>query len=87
MNPPKSIIIHPHAAERLIERGATENEVIETVRDGEPFPAKYDRTGFRRNFPFDDLWKGKHYAIKQVQAIAVYEGDHWIVVTVIVKYF
>jgi hypothetical protein len=48
--------LHPHAKERLIERGATENEVIATVKEGETFPAKYGRTGFRRNFSFNGKW-------------------------------
>ncbi len=41
--------LHPHAIERLTERGATEAEVIATVETGETFPAKFGRTGFRRN--------------------------------------
>ena len=48
----KRVRIHSHARERMEERGATEEEVIETVRKGERFPAKFGRTGFRRNFPF-----------------------------------
>jgi hypothetical protein len=42
--------LHPHARDRALLRGATEEEVIETVRTGESFPAKFGRTGFRRNF-------------------------------------
>ena len=33
--------IHPHAAARMGERGATEQEIIETVESGEQFPAKF----------------------------------------------
>lgn len=32
---PANVIIHPHAMQRLSERGATENEVEMTVRTGE----------------------------------------------------
>ena len=39
---------HPHALERLSERGATEEEVRATILEGETFSAKYGRTGFRR---------------------------------------
>jgi len=35
--------LHQHAKERLIERGATEDEVIATVKEGETFPAKYGK--------------------------------------------
>ena len=42
--------LHPHAQDRLLERGASKEEVVATVEGGESFPAKYGRTGFRRNF-------------------------------------
>ena len=78
--------LHPHARLRLVERGATEAEVIETVRRGERFPAKYGRTGFRRNFPFHGVWRGRPYATKQVEAYAV-EENGWLVITIIVRYY
>jgi hypothetical protein len=79
--------LHPHAKERLIERGATENEVIATVKEGETFPAKYGRTGFRRNFSFNGKWRDKQYATKQIEAYAVREINDWLVITVIIRYF
>jgi hypothetical protein len=79
--------IHPHARERLAERGATEAEVIATVEGGEQFSAKFGRSGFRRNFTFDAAWRGRRYGSKQVEAYAVRQGDDWLVITVIVKYF
>ncbi len=79
--------LHPHARQRLQERGATEHEVQATVERGEQFPAKFGRTGFRRNFPFDDVWRGKHYRTKQVEAYAVEEDASWLVITVITRYF
>ncbi len=78
--------LHPHARERLLERGATESEVIDTVELGERFPAKFGRTGFRRNVPFEAPWRGRRYATKQIEAYAVREVD-WLVITVIVKFF
>jgi hypothetical protein len=71
---------------RLAERGSTEADVTETVRAGERFPAKFGRTGFRRNFPFDGVWRGREYATKQVEALAVEEAG-WLVITVIVRYY
>jgi len=82
-----SVRLHPHAQARLIERGATEEEVIATVVGGVTFPAKFGRTEFRRNFPFNAEWNGKVYTTKKVEAIAVQEGEDWLVITVIVKYF
>ena len=68
---------HPHALERLAERGATEDEVRATVLGGESFPAKFGRSGFRRNFSFDSMWRDRHYGIKQVGVFAVREGEDW----------
>jgi hypothetical protein len=79
--------LHPHALERLQERGGTEQEVRLTVETGERFEAKFGRTGFRRNFPFAGTWQGKVYANRQIEAYAVQEGTAWMVITVIVKYF
>ena len=53
------IRFHPHALERMKERGAIESEVIEAVNNGERFPAKHGRSGFRRNFSFNKEWRGR----------------------------
>ena len=81
------IDFHPHARDRLAERGATEMEVITTVNDGERFPVKFGRTGFRKNFPFGGQWRGRLYATKQVEAYAVEENEKWLIITVIVRFF
>ncbi len=78
---------HPHALERLRERGVTENEAVATVLHGEQFPAKFGRTGFRRNFPFNAEWRGSRYGAKQVEIYAVQESSDWLVITVIARYF
>ncbi|MBM4049448.1 MAG: DUF4258 domain-containing protein [Planctomycetes bacterium] len=78
--------IHPHARQRMAERGAEETEVIATVEGGEQFPAKFGRTGFRRNFVYEQEWRGRFYRTKQLEVIAVAEGG-WLVLTVVVKYF
>ncbi len=82
-----AIRIHPHAKERMEERGATDEEVIKTVEEGERFPAKFGRTGFRRNFPFGRIWRGRLYQTKQIEAYGVQEGKDWLIVTVMTKYF
>ena len=82
-----SVRLHPHARERMEERGATEDEVIATVEQGEQFPAKFGRTGFRRNFQFDSKWRGRPYRTKQVEVYAANEDDDWLVITVITRYF
>ncbi|MCK4244460.1 MAG: DUF4258 domain-containing protein [Candidatus Omnitrophica bacterium] len=82
-----AVRFHPHARERMVERGASEDEVEVAVEEGEEFPARFGRTGFRRNFPFDNKWRGRYYRIKQVEAYAVREDDAWLVITVITRYF
>ena len=82
-----AVHFHPHARERMKERGATEDEVRATVEQGEEFPAKFGRIGFRRNISFDDEWRGKYYRTKQIEAYAVQEGLDWLVITVIIRYF
>ncbi|HUE86643.1 MAG TPA: hypothetical protein VMO26_11270 [Vicinamibacterales bacterium] len=73
--------------DRLAERGASEDQVVTTIIQGERFPAKFDRVGFRRNFSFDRDWRGRHYTTKEVEDYAVQEQADWLVITVIVKYF
>ena len=82
-----AVRIHSHACERMRERGATEAEVTATVEQGEQFPVKFGRTGFRRNFRFDREWRGRQYHTKQIEAYAVQEGPDWLVITVITRYF
>ena len=83
---PVKVRIHPHAAERLVERGASEAELLATLEGGERFPARLGRTSFRRNFRFNGEWRGRTYAMKQLEAFAV-EEDGWLVITVIVNTF
>jgi hypothetical protein len=70
----------------MAERGATEAEVVAAIRSGERLPARYGRAAFRRNFPFNAEWSGRHYGTKQVEAYAV-EEEGWLVITVLVKFF
>jgi len=62
-------------------------EVEETVLNGEQFPVKFGRIGFRKNFQFNAMWNGTLYATKQVEAIAIQENNDWIVITVITNFF
>jgi hypothetical protein len=82
-----AIKFHPHAFERISERGATEEEVRITIENGERFAAKFGRTGFRRNFAcIGETGGARKYSTKQIEAYAVDENG-WLVITVIVKYF
>ncbi len=82
-----AVRFHPHALERMAERGATEEEAIAAVERGERILAKFGRTGFRRNFSFDGEWRGRRYATKQVEVYAAQQDADWLVITVITRYF
>ncbi len=63
--------LHPHASERLSERGATQAELVDTVLHGERFSAKFGRMGFRKVFAYGAIWRDQTYGHKEVEAIAV----------------
>jgi hypothetical protein len=82
-----TVRFHPHAAERMRERGATRAEVIEAINTGRASAAKFGRRRFRKVFAFDASRNGIHYARKQVDAFVVRMPYGWFVITIIVKYF
>jgi hypothetical protein len=82
-----AVKLHSHAKTRSIERGAIEEEIIAAVESGEMCSARHGRTRFRRNFVYNDLWQGKRYATKQVEAIAIRENYDWLVLTVLTRFF
>ncbi len=81
------INFHPHALERMAQRGATQKQVIETVEAGERFEAKFGRIGFRRNFLFEKHWRNRYYKNIQIEVYAVMESKDWLVISVITRYF
>jgi hypothetical protein len=83
----KPIRFSQHAREQMLERGASEDEVSETIRTGEEVPAKHGRRGYRKNFQYDHIWSGRTYAIKQVLPIVAEEADELVVITVYTFYF
>ncbi len=83
----KPIEFSPHALEKVADRGAQEREVVAAIRTGSPEPARKGRVQFRKNFPFNALWRGKQYAVKQVAPVVAEERDRLVVVTVFVFYF
>jgi hypothetical protein len=82
----KPIRLSRHAADQMVERGVTQDEVHRTVRRGQRVPAKQGRQGFRRNFSFSAVWAGKFYRTKQVVAI-VAEGDGELVVITVYSFY
>ncbi len=81
-----TVRLHPHAAERAEERGATLSEIADTVLHGTRAPARHGRTEFSRDMPGPWLRRGRNFAEKRLVVYAVEDGEGWLVITVIVKY-
>jgi len=83
----KPVRFSRHALQQMVERGATQEDVLEAVRSGEQVSAKHGRMGYRKNFQYQRLWGGRYYAVKQVLAIGAEEPETLVVVTVYTFYF
>ena len=81
------IEISRHARQQMQERGVEQAEVIAAIREGQPEPARKNRTMYRKNFQFDGVWRGRRYRIKQVAPVVAKESDRLVVVTVYAFYF
>ena len=80
-------IIHPHALQRMEERGASREEVRRTIEAGRVFPARFGRQKYGMTFSFGNYWRAQLYEHKHIEAYCVVDGEDIIVVTVVVKYF
>lgn len=76
-----------HARQQMLERGASEEEVLEAIAEGERVPAKHNRVAYRRNFRYNRTWSGRRYPIKQVMPITKDEKGCVVVITVYTFYF
>lgn len=83
----KPIRLSGHARQQIAFRGATEQEILETIRDESWQPAEHGRIQCDRNFSFNMMWNNRHYGTKQVRPIFVEEPNEIVVVTVYVYYF
>ena len=81
------IEISPHARQQMQERGIEQAEIITTIREGQVEPARKSRVMYRKNFQFDDVWRGRRYRIKQVAPVVAEQSDRLVVVTVYAFYF
>jgi len=82
-----AIIIHPHALQRMEERGASREEVRRTIEAGRVSPARFGRQKYGMTFSFGNYWRAQLYEHKHIEAYCVVDGEDIIVVTVVVKYF
>jgi len=83
----KPIRLSGHAHQQLRFRGATEAEVVDAIRTTSWQPAELGRLECRKEYPYNDVWNGIWYAIRQVRPIFVEEEKEIVVVTVYVYFF
>lgn len=81
-----NIRIEPHTLIRANERGATEDEIINTIKNGIEIIGKKGRAGKCKVFEFKTERNGKFYDEKKLEIFYVLEADVIITVTVYVYY-
>jgi hypothetical protein len=82
----KSIRIEPHTLKRAAERGADQDEIIETLKNGFDVLAKHDRLSKEKVFPFNTVRNNKYYEEKKIQVIYTIENNEIVTITVYVFY-
>jgi hypothetical protein len=84
----KPITISRHAAQRILQRGATLEETEQVIRATPWRPAQRGKWHARRVFPFDATSpvNGRHYARKTVDVVFADNPASIVVVTVKVYY-
>jgi len=82
----KPIRLSGHARERIETRGATQEEVADTIRTAPRKLAERGRLECQKDFRYGREWNGKVYGTKRVRPIFVDEMHEILVVTVDVYY-
>ena len=80
------IQIDRHTLDRSLERGASEQEISDTILTGFPIPAKHGRLAKAKVYDFNSQWGSRHYKQKRVEVIYTLVGSQAITVTVYVYY-
>ena len=70
----------------MLDRGATEPEVADTIQTGADYPARMDRLGKEKVFRDGYEYEGRNYPHKLVRVFYVEESAVTVVVTVITRY-
>jgi hypothetical protein len=80
------IRIEPHTLERAGERGASKEEIIQTIQFGLPIDAKAGRKAKVLILDFRQERNGKQYEQKKIEVYFIEENKTIITVTVYVFY-
>jgi len=81
-----NFLIDSHTLERAEERGTNESEIKDVINTGFSIPAKFNRLGKAKIYPFRDQRQGRFYEQKRVEVFFIIEKDFVITVTVYVFY-
>ncbi|MCL4267226.1 MAG: DUF4258 domain-containing protein [Anaerolineae bacterium] len=81
-----NVQIDPHTLERIIERGATEDEIRDVIENGHPVSARHGRLAKAKVYDYKQERHGRYYEQKRVEVIYVVENDMVITVTAYVFY-
>lgn len=81
-----NIQIEPHTLQRAIERGATENEITDTINSGVNILGRLGRLGKSKVFLFNAERNGKYFEEKKLEVYYVIENSIIITITVYVFY-
>lgn len=80
------IIIDPHTLERCEERGASVEEIEDTILNGIIEQANGNRKAKYKVFDLNKVRNGKFYEQKRIKVVFVEEESEIVTVTVIVFY-
>ncbi len=83
----KPIRFSADSLHRMLIRGATQEEVIESINGGNWLLAGFDRLESRTDFTYNELWNGRRYMTKRVRPIIVEEESEIVIVTVYTYFF
>lgn len=83
----KPIRLSAHAKIQSQIRGATEEEIIDTIKTSKRQTSELNKLECRKDFVFNKTWNNNFYKTKQVRPIFVEEEKEIVVVTVYVYYF
>ena len=78
--------IHPHASERMKERGATLDEVKRTLAEGERFSAGGGRAGYTKTFAGEGAREGETRRGKRLDVLSREDNGTLTVIHVSVKF-
>jgi len=83
----KPIRSSTHAKIRASLRGATKEEIIETIRTAKWEKSELNKLACQKDFSFHKTWNNKFYKTKQIKPIFVEEEKEIVIITVYVYYF